>query len=117
MVRSLPRLLKSSDSKQEHKQHFCMNCLQGFLTEISRDKHFESSKDNKTVRIRMPKKGSLVKLHDGQYQFRLPFVMYADFEAILEPIQATSPQVLAITPTQKCHTPKELINTFSLVSA
>ena len=43
-----------------------------------------------TVRIRIPKKGSLVKFHNSQYQFRVPFVMYTDFEAILEPIHATS---------------------------
>ena len=39
----------------------------------------------------MPKEGSFVKFHDGQYQFKVPFAMYADFEAILKPIQATNP--------------------------
>ena len=46
-----------------------MNCLQGFPTEISRDKRFEYCKDNETVRIEMPKEDSFVKFHDGQYQF------------------------------------------------
>ena len=68
-----------------------MNCLQGFPTEISRDKHFEHCKDNETVRIEMPEEGSLLKFHGGRYQFKTPFAMYADFEAILEPIQTTSP--------------------------
>ena len=63
-----------------------MNCLQGLPTEISRDKHFEYCKDNETVRIEMPEKGSFVKFHDGQYQLKTPFVMYPDFEANLEPI-------------------------------
>ena len=38
-MKNISRLLASSNSKKEHKQHFCMNCLQGFLTEINRDKH------------------------------------------------------------------------------
>ena len=40
----------------------------------------------------MPEEGSLVKFHDGQYQFKVPFIMYTDFEAILEPIEATPGQ-------------------------
>ena len=72
-------------------RHFCMNCFQGFFTEISRDKHFEYCMDNETVRICMPKQGSLEKFHNGQYQFKVPFIMYADFEAILEPIEGSTP--------------------------
>ena len=82
-IKSLSRLLGSSNSKHEHKQHFCLNCLQGFHSEESRDKHFEYCKDIEAVRIEMPKEGSFVEFHDGQKQIKVPFVMYADFEAIL----------------------------------
>ena len=58
--------------------------MQGFSTEISRDKHFECCKENETVRIEMPKEGSFVKFHNGQYQFKVPSITYADFEANLE---------------------------------
>ena len=27
-----------------------------------------------------------LKYHDGQYQFKVPFIMYADFESILKPV-------------------------------
>ena len=70
---------------------FCMNCLQSFPTETSRDKHFEYFKDNETVRIKMPEEGSLVKFQDGQNQFKVPFIMYANFAAILEPIESLNP--------------------------
>ena len=108
-IKSLSKLLRSSNTKHNVKQHFCMNCLQGFPTEISRNKHFKYCKDNETIRVEMPEEGSLVKFHDGQYQFKVPFIMYADFEAMLKLIQMT-------IPTQKCHTLKESINTFPLVS-
>ena len=35
----------------------------------------------------MPNKGSTVEFYDGQNQFRVPFMMYADFKSILEPMQ------------------------------
>ena len=28
-----------------------------------------------------------VQYHDGQKQFKVPFIMYADFESILEPME------------------------------
>ena len=90
-IKSLSRLLASSNGKHKCKQHFCMNCLQGFPTEVSGDKHFECCKDNETVSTEVPKKGSLIKFQDSQYQFKVPFIVYADFEAIPEPIQATNP--------------------------
>ena len=83
-------MLASSNSKHKRKQHFCLNCLQGFSLEESRDKHYEYCKDNEAVRIKMPKEGSFSEFHDGQNQFKVPFVMYADFEAILKPTEKYS---------------------------
>ena len=36
-IKSLSRLLTSRNTKHKCKQHFCMNCLQGFTLELSRD--------------------------------------------------------------------------------
>ena len=38
----------------------------------------------------MPNSRPIVQYSDGQYQFKVPFMMYADFELILEPIQGAS---------------------------
>ena len=35
----------------------------------------------------MPHNKPIVEYSDGQFQFKVPFIMYADFESILEPIQ------------------------------
>ena len=32
-----------------------------------------------------------MKFHHGKKKFKVPFIMSADFESILEPIQATNP--------------------------
>ena len=39
----------------------------------------------------MPREGSTVEFYDGQNQFKVPFIMYVDFESILEPIQGPNP--------------------------
>ena len=38
-IKSLSRLLRSSNTKHNCKQYFCTNCLQGFSLEPSRDEH------------------------------------------------------------------------------
>ena len=55
-IKSLSRLLSKQNSKHNGKQYFCMNCLQGFKEEKSRDKHVGYCKDNESVRIEMPHK-------------------------------------------------------------
>ena len=89
-IKSLGRLLSSQNSKHKESQHFCTNCLQGFETEKSRDEHHSYCRHNEAVRIEMPVKKPTVEYSDGQYQFKVPFMMYADFESILEPIQGAS---------------------------
>ena len=83
-IKSLSRLLSGKNSNTKHKQHFCMNCLQGFTQELSRDQHQVHCEDNESVRVEMPKQGPTVKFKDGQNQFKVPFIMFADFESILE---------------------------------
>ena len=90
-IKSLNRLLRSSNTKHKCKQYFCTNCLQGFSLEASRDKHQVYCEDNETVRVKMPRKGSKIKFCDGQNQFKVPFIMYTDFESILEPIESPNP--------------------------
>ena len=34
----------------------------------------------------MPHKRPIIEYSDGQFQFKVPFIMYTDFESILEPI-------------------------------
>ena len=38
----------------------------------------------------MPTKRPIVEYSNGQHQFKVPFIMYTDFESVLEPIQGAS---------------------------
>ena len=74
-IKSLSRLLSSQNTKHKEKQYFCMNCLQGFSEELSRDEHIGYCKDNESVRTEMPHKRPIVEYLDEQFQFKVPFIM------------------------------------------
>ena len=54
----------------------------------------------------MPTKNPIVKYADGQYQFKVPFVIYADFESILVPVSgAPNNQKMSSTRGINVHRP------------
>ena len=77
-----------NQTKHEHRKHFCMNCLQCF----SSDRVLSDHKDiciqvNGTQAIKMPNKdNNILKFNNFHKQQPVPFVIYADFEAITEKI-------------------------------
>ena len=78
MGREINLLMVSEDGINHYtecKQHFCMNCLQGFTQELSRDQHQVYCEDNESVRVEMPKQGSSIEFKEGQNQFRVPYIM------------------------------------------
>ena len=89
-VKSLSRLLSKQNSKHKEAQHFCTNCSNGFESEIIRDEHYEYCRSKDSVRVEMPTKNPIVKYADGQYQFKVPFVIYSDFESILVPVSGAA---------------------------
>ena len=81
------------------------------MQESSRDEHQVYCEDNESVRVEMPKQGSTIEFKDGQNQFRVLFIMYADFESILELMDPVEPDL----PTPVNLIPMKLINTCHLV--
>ena len=77
-----------NQTKHEHRKHFCMHCLQCF----SSDRVLINHKDiciqvNGTQAIKMPTKdNNILKFNNFHKQQPVPFVIYADFEAITEKI-------------------------------
>ena len=87
-IKSISKLLKSLNASHKGAYHICMNCLNGFWTEAARDKHYEYCSSNGHVKLKMPtEKEKWLKFHDGQYQFMLPCMLYADLESILKPVE------------------------------
>ena len=81
-----------SQTKHEHKKHFCMNCLQCFSREDVLSEHINNCISiNGKQSIKMPEKGEKVYFKNQHKQLSVPFVIYADFEAITEKVDSCLP--------------------------
>ena len=49
-------------------------------------RHESLGRSKDSVRVEMPTKNPVAKYTDGQYQFKVLFVIYADFDSILVPV-------------------------------
>ena len=77
-----------NQTKHEHKKHFCMHCLQCFSSEEVLNNHKNNCiQINGTQAVKMPdKNNNTLKFNNFHKQQPVPFVIYADFEAITEKI-------------------------------
>ena len=74
-------------NKHHCKKHFCISCLQCFSTTEILNNHIKNCLIiNKKQNIIMPKFGSKVFFKNYFKMIKSPFVIYCDFESILEPI-------------------------------
>ena len=82
-----------NQTKHEHKKHFCMHCLQCFSSEEVLNNHKNNCiQVNGEQAIKMPNKNNnTLKFNNFHKQQPVPFVIYADFEAITEKISGCQP--------------------------
>ncbi|CAB4011854.1 hypothetical protein AC249_AIPGENE9596, partial [Paramuricea clavata] len=86
LVRDISMLL-SSLSKTQHKRFYCLSCLNGFNSQERLDKHSGTCREvNGTQKTMMPKRGSKVVFKNHKRQLPVQFVIYADFESLLIPV-------------------------------
>lgn len=99
-ITDLSKLISVQLSKHHGKKHLCDGCLQYFTTEEHLVRHINFDCD--FVRIELPSKelkldtfgynipGNILKFQNIQKQMDVPFVIYADFECILKPLNNDS---------------------------
>ena len=77
-----------NQSKHKERKHFCMYCLQCFSSESILVNHVKNCLTiNGNQAMNMPKKGeNLLKFNNFHKQPPVPFVIYADFEAITKKV-------------------------------
>ena len=80
-------------TKHRDRKHFCMHCLQCFSSEKVLINHKENCiQVNGTQAIKMPTKdNNILKFNNFHKQLAVPFVIYADLEAITEKIHGCQP--------------------------
>ena len=96
LIKDFNSLMYNKTNHRERK-HFCMHCLQRFITEEILSKHKTNCNCmviNGEQAIRTPKKGNnILQFQNYHKQMAVPFVIYADFEAITEKVQGCQPAI------------------------
>ena len=91
LVNNLSALLTSQLNKRKSKFYFCLNCLNGYDDEDKLNKHKEYCSENESVKINMPSPNTYLKFDKFLNSEKAPFVIYADFESLIKPLDNCSP--------------------------
>ena len=89
-VKSLPRLLRRQAAAATHQAFPCRMCLKTFCRQSQLDEHMRFCRANGRLPIKLempPEDKNILKFRNHQRTTRLPWVVYMDFECLLEPIQ------------------------------
>ena len=87
-VRRVSALL-FDQSKKRNAKHYCMLCLTGFSRQdlLKNHKKYCNGVNGKPTRIEMPEEGkNTVAFQNHHKQMKAPYVIYADFEALIRKI-------------------------------
>ena len=104
-IKNFNRLL----GRKGKPRYFCKTCMNGFTRPDALTNHRTYCNEEGTVRIVLPKPGSEESvLHFKNYNrsMRVPFVIYADFESCIVPVDTCQPN------PNKSYTNKIQKNTF-----
>ena len=84
-IKNMSALVRSQMTKHWNRIHICDRCLCKFSSEWRLQEHEEYCKEHDPVRISLPRHDkNTLKFGDYNNSMRVPFVIYADFESILE---------------------------------
>lgn len=100
-IKDLSKLVSTQISGSDHKKHFCDGCLLYFNNERQLFQHQKIDCNHiytttPTTKLRVDKFGkeiaeNILKFENIERQMQVPFVVYADFESILKPINTCEP--------------------------
>ena len=86
VVKNLSRLVSSQVNKQDHKKFICLRCLNHFKSSESLEKHLELCQNHDHQHHVYPNEyNKHAFFKQFQKTHRVPFVVYADFECLVEP--------------------------------
>ena len=91
LVKNLSRLLSSQASNHDGKHYFCLRCLNPFWCQEALDKHKEYCNEYEAVKIKLPKKGTMLEFKNYHRLEKVSFLVYADFECCIKPMQSCVP--------------------------
>ena len=106
VVKHLPALLKGMTSTHE-KDFYCLNCFHSYRTKSQLESHKKICENHDYCHVEMPTKdNNIIKYNHGEKSMKVPFVIYADLECLLEKMSTriNNPNESSTTKINK-HTP------------
>ena len=90
-IKDFNRLLYDQ-TKHKERKNFCITCLWGFSTKELLDRHRPDCRrlQQRAVAITMPEEGSKLEFINFHKQLKVPYIIYADFECIIIPLQGAA---------------------------
>ena len=83
-VKSLSALLRGITSKHVGDS-YCINCFHSYSTKENLKKHIKVSENHDYCYVEMPNKDNkILKYNHGEKSMKVPFIIYADLEYLLE---------------------------------
>ena len=84
VVKNLSGLLKGITSTHE-KDFYCLNCFHSYRTKNKLESHKKICKNHDYYHVEMPTKdNNIIKYNHGEKSMKVPFIIYADLECLLE---------------------------------
>ena len=84
LVKNPSRLLSKQISAHREGTHICFRCLNPFWSHKSLEKHWEYCRNHEAVKINMPEKGTILRFKHHERSEKVPFIIYADTEALIK---------------------------------
>ena len=84
VVKKISGLLKGITSTHE-KDFYCLNCLHSYRTKNKLELHKKICENHDYCHVEMPTKDNfIIKYNHGEKSMKVPFIIYADLECLLE---------------------------------
>ena len=91
LVNNISALLATQINNHKGARYFCLRCLNSFKCKQSLDKHKEYCYNNECVKTVMPEKGTYLKFKNFVHSEKVPFIVYADTEALIKEMYNCDP--------------------------
>ena len=91
LINNMSALLASQINNHKGTRNICLNCLNSFKCKQSLDKHKEYCYNNECIKTIMPEPGTYLRFKNFPHSEKVPFVAYADFEALIKEMDNCNP--------------------------
>ena len=105
-IKDFSKLVRSQVTKDNHRFYFCKRCLNHFSSPDKLNEHREICQSKYECKAELPEPGETISFKNFKKSMRVPFVIYADFEAVTEKIDSAAPNPeKSYTEKYQKHTP------------